>query len=337
MKTYCPWIDNVKAICMIGVYLLHSALYYGIGELQYGLLFAPFYVNAFFFVSGYLLFYKHLNNSKMNNREYLKSLQNIIYRLMIPSLFFSALMFLPKMIFHSAEINTSAFLVNVFGGISYWFTSALLVAQVVLLTLIRILKKYEIWSYLFCSVLLFSCGWYLNDIRTDSSAEAFFPWFWKTGIEYTMIMAFGGLYMKYEKHINVIGYYLFFLSAFIYMILMYKLMNGTKIPIMGLGGRCNIMGGLMIAAGITLIISVCHKIKYNHILSFIGRNSIVFYFLSGAFPAFVGMVAQRCFPERIYAITIFVTFFSLVLAWFATIVINKYFPFLIDMRKLWNK
>ena len=106
---------------------------------------------------------------------------------------------------------------------------------------------------------------------------------------------------------------------------------------MGLGGQCDIIGGLVIAAGITLITSVCHKIKDNRILSFIGRNSIIFYFLSGVFPAFIGMVAQRCFPERIYSITILVAFFSLVLAWFVTIVINKHFPFLIDMRKLWKK
>lgn len=115
------------------------------------------------------------------------------------------------------------------------------------------------------------------------------------------------------------------------------MIDGTTIQMMGLGGRCNIMGGLIIAAGITLITTVCHKIKDNRILSFIGRNSIIFYFLSGAFPAFIGMVAQKYFPEQIYAITIFVAFLSIVLAWFAAMVINKYFPCLIDLRKLWHK
>ena len=85
------------------------------------------------------------------------------------------------------------------------------------------------------------------------------------------------------------------------------------------------------------ITTVCHKIKGNRIHSYIARNSIIFYFLSGVFPAFIGMVAQRCFSECIYPIAILVAFFSLVLAWFVTIVINKHFPFLIDMRKLWKK
>ena len=61
------WIDNVKAICMIGVYLLHSEVYYGFGDIQYGILITPFYVNAFFFVSGYLMFNKYLNVSVLGN------------------------------------------------------------------------------------------------------------------------------------------------------------------------------------------------------------------------------------------------------------------------------
>lgn len=44
---------------MIGVFLLHSETYYGYGDLQLGIIFRPFYVNAFFFVSGYLLFNKY--------------------------------------------------------------------------------------------------------------------------------------------------------------------------------------------------------------------------------------------------------------------------------------
>ena len=65
MAQHFYWIDNVKAICMIGVYLLHSEAYYGYGSVQYGVFFRPFYVNAFFLVSGYLLFRKVLNVSAL--------------------------------------------------------------------------------------------------------------------------------------------------------------------------------------------------------------------------------------------------------------------------------
>ena len=329
------WIDNVKAICMIGVYLLHSEAYYGFGDIQYGMLITPFYVNAFFFVSGYLMFNKYLNVSALgNNLVYVKALQNIVFRLMIPSLFFSAVMFVPKMLFHSAEVSVPAFLLYVLGGISYWFTSALSVAQIVLLLLVMSLKRKDIWSYMWCSVLLFALGWYLNDIRTDTSADAFFPWFWKTGLEYTLIMALGGIYMKYENHIHAMRHILFTFSIVIYVVSMYMLMNGMTFALMGLGGRCNIKGGILILAGISLIVSLSHILKENRILSYIGRNSLVFYFLSGVLPAFWGNVAQRFFPEKMYVVTIVVALLSLLLAWVATVVINKYLPFLIDIRKL---
>lgn len=319
---------------MIGVYLLHSEFYYGIGDIQYGMIFAPFYVNAFFFVSGYLLFGKYMNITAFNRGVYLKSLENVVFRLMIPSILFSAITFVPKMMFHGEEIDISTFCMNVFGGISYWFTSALLVAQVVLLTLMMLLRRTNIWWYLLCSSLFFFLGWNLNEIRTDSSAEAFFPWFWETGLEYTLLMVFGGLYMKYENQANAASRYLVIGSFVVYIAAMYMSMSGMELTMMGLGGRCDLKGGILILAGVTLIVTVCHFIKENQFFAYLGRNSIVFYFLSGVFPAFVGTIAQRFFPERIYAMTIIVTILSLVLAWMASFVINKYFPFFIDLRKL---
>lgn len=65
MAKLLSWIDNAKAICMICVFILHSEAYYGFGSVSYGILFKPFYVNAFFFISGYLFFGKWLNVSML--------------------------------------------------------------------------------------------------------------------------------------------------------------------------------------------------------------------------------------------------------------------------------
>lgn len=334
MTQHFCWIDNVKALCMIGVFLLHSEVYYGYGSVQYGVFFKPFYVNAFFFVSGYLLFCKWLNDSNPIRGGYLKALQNAVFRLMIPSIVFSTVAFVPKMLFHGAEVSVHTFLVNILGGVSYWFTSALFVAQVVLLTLIALLRRKDIWSYVLCSVLLFALGWYLNYIRTDMGVEAFFPWFWKTGLEYTLLMTLGGVYMKYESRINALSRFFLPVAAVVYVVAMVMSLNGSVYPMMGLGGRCNVEGGLLILAGISLIVAVCHNVKGNLIMSFIGRNSIVFYFLSGVFPAFVGMVARRYIPDCHYAVTIAVASLSLTLAWLAAVIIERYLPFIIDIRKL---
>ena len=67
------WINYVKAISMICVYFVHSGLYYGLDTSLINTFIHPFYVNAFFFVSGYLFFRKQLKekNICLNTRDYL--------------------------------------------------------------------------------------------------------------------------------------------------------------------------------------------------------------------------------------------------------------------------
>lgn len=49
------WIDIIKAICMLGVFLQHTQSYCASPDYAYWV--KLFYVNAFFFVSGYLFYY----------------------------------------------------------------------------------------------------------------------------------------------------------------------------------------------------------------------------------------------------------------------------------------
>lgn len=318
---------------MIGVFLLHSETYYGYGDLQLGIIFRPFYVNAFFFVSGYLLFNKY-NTKILDGGGYCKALENILYRLIIPTLVFSSVIFVPKMLFHSEEISIASYIINVFGGTSFWFTSALTVAQLALLTIMLILRRRDIWSYLICSVVLFTVGWFLNQGRTGNNAEAFFPWFWKTGIEYTLIMSLGGVYLVYEQSINRKWKYVVGVASVIYCIATFLSFQGATFNVMGLGGRCDIIGGFLILAGITLVIAVCRVTKDNTILRYIGQNSILFYFLSGVFPAFVGALAKAAFPHHNYLITVAVAIISVSLAWTVSLFINRFAPFLVDFRKI---
>ncbi len=59
------WINVVKALCIIFVFLRHAGTYYGYSTGWVGEIYIPFYVNAFFFVSGYLLFWKQLSPPKI--------------------------------------------------------------------------------------------------------------------------------------------------------------------------------------------------------------------------------------------------------------------------------
>ena len=113
-KKELNWVNVAKAISIITVLFVHTENYYGLklGEINQFL--CGFYVNAFFLISGYLLFRKQLNKPAIEagSAQYIigdgkKLIFSILYRLYIPMIIFSSIEFLPKiMITHRAfEFN----------------------------------------------------------------------------------------------------------------------------------------------------------------------------------------------------------------------------------------
>ena len=100
------WINAAKALCIIFVFLLHCCNYYGVRLGVTNGLFRPFYVNAFFFVSGYLLFWKQLSLPKIdeNRSEYVNGcmwmgiilILNVLYGIVISSVLFATLEYIPQ-------------------------------------------------------------------------------------------------------------------------------------------------------------------------------------------------------------------------------------------------
>ena len=66
MSNRLNWIDTLKTICMIGVYIAHTESFTTSSTIL-GKAVLPFYVNAFFFVSGYLLYKKYLKTEIIEN------------------------------------------------------------------------------------------------------------------------------------------------------------------------------------------------------------------------------------------------------------------------------
>lgn len=61
-KQEIHWVNALKALCIIFIYVFHCEFYckFELGAVR--LLYLPFFTNAFFFVSGYLLFRKQLSS-----------------------------------------------------------------------------------------------------------------------------------------------------------------------------------------------------------------------------------------------------------------------------------
>ncbi len=335
-KKTLHFVDVIKAISMISVYLLHSEAYYGTGGFSYGYLLQPFYVNAFFFISGYLFFRKHLEDSETKDlpNNSIETYRSILFKIVVPTILFSTIIYIPKLLFHNKGITINGFLIDIFGGISFWFTSALAISQLLLISLL-LLQKRSVWFYTMATLVIFLIvSFFTNRAIVADGAASYFPWFYKTGLSYTFFMCLGGLYLKYEDLLDkIVNKYIAVISI-IYLFLLYIGYNYEPLKLMGLSARINALGFIAIVCGISLIVYISKKINNLKILEFIGRNSIVFYFMSGVAPATIGKLAGMFLEERSYIITVVVAGLSITTSYFITLIINRYFKWLTDLRLL---
>ena len=242
---------------------------------------------------------------------------------------------MPKSLFHDNSFSLSQYLFDIFGGISYWFTSALVVSQLALAILFYIIKNKSIWVYFLSGIALFFIGTYGNISRTGNTPEDFFPWFYLTGMEYSFIMILGGIYAYYEVKVDTFinQYRLPFMVIGMSIYITY-LFNIEQFRMIGLGGLWNLQGLLCICATTLMLVTLCKRFDSNKIFDFISKNSIIFYFLSGTFPALWATVAHKLFDNTSYFIALGVITLSLLSSFIATICINRYIPFVKDIRIL---
>lgn len=333
------WINSAKAFSMIFVYLLHSEIYYGGIQYSYGYWVTPFYVSVFFFVSGYLFFKKQMNSSNktdVNNSLFnhiRKSTSKVFGSILWPTIVFSTLIYIPKIFYHGQTFSFTIFIYEIFGGTSYWFTSALIIAQCSLIILVAA-RFNNIFLYLLSSIFLFLVGLILanNDLTP-------FPWFYKSGLGATLFMSLGGVYLYYENKINsMLNTYIYTLVFLIYIFLMFYDNDTLHMKHSLLSMNFNILGFFTSIMGIIVIIGFSKILPSYQVFKYIGRNSITYYFLSGVLPASISYVLSNIFNLYFgYLGVLLVLIFSLLVASFISIVVNKYFPFLLDFKKIKSK
>lgn len=324
------WINLLKGICMISVYLLHAEVYTGLAWVKsYGFVLQPFYVNAFFFVSGYLLFRKWLSvdgQLVMNRGGCWESLNNLFFRLILPTIIFASILYIPKILFHNGDVSVGKYFYDVWGGISFWFTSALLVSQFVLLTLF-LSKNRNIWFYLLISVGLFVFAYWLSRVEITP-----FPWYYKSGLAATLFLTLGGVYQRYELEIDSrIGRIGWWIVALVYFNLMIWDFDKHSFDFALMSVKFNFMGMLMTLIGIVFVVGLCKMLNSVRLLEYIGQNSILFYFCSGVVPASLSTLFGM-FVEMNYWWVVVIAFVALCVSCVIVMFVNRYFSFLLDLR-----
>lgn len=326
------WINTVRALCMISVYLLHSEFYYGDAGFSYGYALTPFYVNAFFFVSGYLLFGKYMDSSGavvFSKKDCQGLLANVAFRLVVPTLLFSTLIYVPKTMFHGNALSFGQYFRDVWGGTSYWFTSALAVAQVLLAALLSMRRGGMAFYVGTCGLLAFSGEWLRDALPSP------FPWNWQMGMTATFLMSLGGTYRRHEARIDraVSKPYVLGTVAAAYLASVVRT-NPAHPPVVMPEPVLHLWNWAVILCGITCVVALSRLLPRTGWLEYIGKNSIMFYFLSGVTPALFGNIVSRLAPDVSYALTLAVASAALLAATGINELVRKRFPFLTDLRRL---
>ena len=303
----------------------------------------PFYVNAFFFVSGYLLFRKQLSEPLISQRasEYLLGggkilLVNIVFRLMIPSTLFATIEFLPSHLLRGMTFDLGTLLYKTIGGCTYWFTSALVVAELLILFML-VSRIRSIWFYFIASCVMCALGQCI--VSCDFSLlEQYpsFPWQYKNGMYAILFLAFGGVYWKFENLINrVINKYVFIGMTVLYVILLIIYPSHFKVLVSMLD--VNIAGMFISILATLSLIELCKRLPKSNVLNYIGQNTIGFYFMSGALPIVLSMLVHKIMPGSSAMGLAIVFAGSMGISYVAVYLMNRFMPWLFDLRTLKRK
>ena len=332
------WVDRVKAICIILVFYSHCSIFYGVSIPLTRNVIEPFYVNAFFFVSGYLLLWKQLSSPKIDETRGVflwpigggnSLINNILYKIVMPSVLFSAIEFFPKKFLKGGGFGVGSLLHETIGGGTYWFTSALVVAELVMFLLL--LTRYRsVWFYLVASIVLSVVG-----VFAIKAGSSFIPniWFWKQGLIALLYVAAGGVYWKYEAAIDKLmkRWWALLVAGAIYIYVV--LFHYDSLALTTSMGTLNLAGGIIAIVGSVLLITVCKHLPSGRVLGIIGKNSLGFYFLSGALPMVCSIVAKRLPIAPNIAVLLLVWLVTIALVYGIVTLLNRFVPWVWDLRR----
>lgn len=310
------WINTGRAICMICVFVLHSESRFGIDTFRYSYYFMPFFLTLFFFISGYLF----LGNDTIN---YAKKVKSIFGKMIWPYFIFTSLIWIPKMLKYGKDISLYEYFVDVFGGTASWFIAALIVAQLVVLLVTKIFNIAFTHKYLLLGGILFLFSCYLRQKYPSS-----FPWFYQLGLLNIIYLFMGASYRRIEN--KMVKYYT--IKNLVLMTLSYFLLMKIDLNyfVFDFWTRAS-FDFIESVIGIVMMLNLCYLLPKIDVISYMGRNSIVFYFLSGASPTIIGYLFNILHFPHSYSMVLLVSFFSLMIIYPVTYILKRYLPFTIDL------
>lgn len=257
----------------------------------------------------------------------------IFYKIVLPSILFSTLTFIPKIVIKGGDLTLPYFLYATLGGCTYWFTSALVIAQLIYIILLSFGNR-NIWFYFIAGIIMAIIGkiCYENHVYITADNSAF-PWMFKQGLISTFYFSCGGLYKVYESKINsmlssimIASLILTYLGTVLFF---YDNIECTT-------SMCMIdpAGAIISIIGCILLIQLCKILRSNRLIDFVGNQSLGFYFLSGAIPLLLSLIINHFSIQSSLIKLILVFSLSVILSWQIVRFIIAYLPWTLNFSLL---
>lgn len=338
LQNRISWLDYGKGISMLVIILFHIDLYYvGEASLLANLLLYHTSIAFFFFTSGYV--------TKIEEFDFKNSISYIVKRLLIPYFIFTTIIYFPKHLLHGMEIDSFSILYDIFGGIASWFVAALVVSRLALSIILKFTKSIPIIGI--CCLILSVVGFIMTQYL-----EAPVPWYANYGLMSMIYSYLGIVFRKYESVLKDKIKFQVILSTSLYLILvlidLYLLKESQWHYICSSSYIFGLETGQVVLLrviyhlitsflGIWMMILLLKLMPANvKILSYIGRNSLTYYFLNGGVIFTITVVLHKLgFPYNgnyFWALLFFI--FVVLILTISSELINRFAPWMIgDFKK----
>jgi len=161
------------------------------------------------------------------------------------------------------------------------------------------------------------------------------PWFYKSGMQATLFMALGGVYWIYEERIDkfLSGWRILILITLVAIVVSLSVFNNVIVKTALDQGTINLIGLIVVIITIIGLIRLCKMFKGIGVVNYLARHSLGIYFFCGAAPNVCAIMLKRFFPVSL-ALVLACWLLSITIAFIAVFFIDKYLPFMYDLRLL---
>ncbi|MCD8210062.1 MAG: acyltransferase [Prevotella sp.] len=318
------WVDTTRGVAMLAIVLFHTEVYFsGDTIIDYNL-YVENALMVFFFLSGYL-FYKEGNSFDIR-----KKLISIVRFIIVPYFIFSIIMAVPKALAHDEAILLKNIFLDIILGHASWFITSLAIAEIIFSFLIYITQKSWIGILPIISLLLGVIPFFIN-------RQFLCFWFTNVALMSLIFLCIGYLYhLKEEqlsKYINLRLCIPMLIAVIVLKVFEQKYSMNMVVYPSTITSPATFFCDCIISS--LLLITFFHRFNSCNFINFVGRNSLFFYFLCGGVPSLMGKFLRfiGINYNGNYLLVLLAFILSVTIISFLSIIVNKYFPFLLGRSK----